>query len=94
MVEAAGAYPPRARSAHPLRLALGVVLAGAVLFPASALATPTWSASCSGDLDVATCERLTYIATAQDDLRTLCAWGCGLLLFLIVVPLMNRTFRV
>jgi hypothetical protein len=46
---------------------LGVVVASVALYPSTAGATvPSWTNPCSGDLDVAACERLTFIAETED----------------------------
>jgi hypothetical protein len=54
----------------------------------------TFATNCSADIDVAACERLTYIAQSQDDVVKLLGWMVGALLILVAVPLLNRTFRV
>jgi hypothetical protein len=49
-----------------LLVALVLTVAGA-FWPATAGATvPTWTNSCSGDIDVAACERLTFLAETED----------------------------
>lgn len=56
----------------PPRIALAacaaVVLVGVAL-PGTASATPTWANSCDTDLDVGSCERLTYLAEQSDALN-------------------------
>jgi hypothetical protein len=52
-----------------LRVLLLVVVVAVVgvLLPATAAATvPTWTNPCSGDIDVAACERLTFLAETAD----------------------------
>jgi hypothetical protein len=66
---------------------------GALILPAVAGAG-TFTTDCSADLDVASCERLTYIAQSQDDVVKMLGWMIGVLLILVAVPLLNRTFRV
>ena len=49
-----------------LLVALVVTVAGA-FWPATApAAVPTWTNPCSGDVDVAACERLTFLAETED----------------------------
>jgi hypothetical protein len=56
----------------PRRLAMALVLAlvctimYAVGASSASAAVPSWSAQCANDLDVAACERLTFIAETDD----------------------------
>jgi hypothetical protein len=82
------------------RLCLGLVVAavGALSLGCnSALADtlPTWTNSCSSDIDVASCERLSYIATQSSQMDSMLqgiGWAVGVLAFLVVVGVFMRTF--
>jgi len=100
-----GAIPPglagsASRRSLVTRLAVvGLLVAALVLVsPCGASAAPEpspWPTACSADLDVATCERATYIAdqAAQlDDAFKMIGWGVGILLVVACAPVLLRTF--
>jgi hypothetical protein len=88
--------PPGAAAPGP-RLRVMVVVAAivgalALLFPLSSLGA-SFASSCASDLDVATCERMDYVAQAQEDEHRLLGWIAGISLFLVVLPIFHRTFN-
>jgi hypothetical protein len=91
----------RSRIAVAALLCVGYLMVGYVApRVADAAPVPTWSNPCSADLDPGVCERVTYIASELStidsqtaDAREMLGWLLGLTAFLVVVPLIARTFR-
>lgn len=87
-------------------VALTMAFALAAVFSSSAFADLSWSTPCSSDLDVATCERVTWIANELNsgqnggdvyslafDIRWAVAISVGVALFVGVVGFARGFFR-
>jgi hypothetical protein len=85
------AVSPPKNSGPLLRWGVGILVAMAMIFPASSFAV-NFADACSTATDPATCERADYLAQHTDEIEQLLGWGVGLLTFLVLLPAMRRTF--
>jgi len=69
-------------------LTVVIILCGIIVPTALA-----WTNPCSGDLDPAGCERLTFIAGSVDDVRTGVLWLVGVVLGLYAANTIRDAFR-